>query len=235
VREGKLAIELNGVELIYLLCIPFDLPYLALGFLYTEGILTGKDQIASIELAGDSQTVSVRTRDPGALAGGVFLKRTITSGCGRGVVFRSLLNPARPRVESAFCLGVAELWTLWARIGELDELYRQTRGVHSAALCSRDEVLYFTPDIGRHNTIDRIAGKCVWEDLPVEDKVIVSSGRFSSEMVMKLAALGVPVAIARSAPTDLAVELADEMGLTLASTKGGNKLTVYTHPYRIRA
>ncbi len=233
IREKTVTIILNGIEMIYLMCLPMDLEYLTLGFLYTEGILESREDVVDIQVDERSLSVSVNTVNPEKLAGAVFMKRTVTSGCGKGVIFRNVSNAQRPRISSDFSISFAELQSLWDEIDRRDTLYRKTRGVHGSALCSSSEVIYFNPDIGRHNTIDRIAGKCFLEFIPVENKFLVCSGRFSSEMVLKLGAMGIPLAISRSVPTDLAVELAEDMGITLASTRVMRNLTIFSHPERV--
>ena len=231
--ERTVGLNLNGAEMIHLLCLPIHLEYLALGFFYTEGIITDKNQIESIQISEDPRSVNIQTNGYDQLKDAIYFKRTVTSGCGKGMIFRNVENAERPSVTSVFSIPLENLFGLSQMIRKEDSLYRRTRGVHSSVLCGADGIVYFSPDIGRHNTIDRVAGKCFWEGISVEDKVLFCTGRFSSEMVLKLGSLGVPIAISRSTPTDIAVELAQEIGITLATTKSMRKLTIYSHPERI--
>jgi len=139
----------------------------------------------------------------------------------------------QPVIESDFKISVKGLTHLWKQSRAFDNLYRRTRGVHSSVLCDEKEVLYYSPDIGRHNTLDRIAGKCFMETIPTENKIVFCTGRFSSEMLYKLGRIGIPIAISRSIPTDVAVKKADKMGITLGSTKNMKHIILYSHPERI--
>jgi len=105
--------------------------------------------------------------------------------------------------------------------------------VHSAALADDERVLIFQQDIGRHNTLDKIMGQCFLKEIQLDDKVIVFSGRVSSEILLKAAKMGVPILISRSAPTDLALELADDLGITVIGFARGDKFNIYTHYHRV--
>jgi FdhD protein len=233
VRETSVEVHVDGIPLISLLCLPVDLRYLGVGFLYTERFFTGKDDMISVESSSDPHIISIQTTDKEIASRKIISKRTITSGCGKGIIFRTAIDSLNPTVDSEFTIPISRLETLWNNMGSYDDLYRCTRGVHSSALCSREEILYFSADIGRHNTLDRLAGKCFLEDIPASDKIVFCTGRFSSEMVLKLGTIGIPIAISRSTPTDTAVDLASKLNICLGSTKNMKQLIVYTHPWRI--
>ncbi len=113
------------------------------------------------------------------------------------------------------------------------QLFRKTGGVHSAALAVDGKILLFHEDVGRHNTLDKIMGQCFLEEIPLEDKLIVFSGRISSEVLLKTAKMGISVIISRSAPTDLALDLAEDLGITVVGFARGKQFNVYTHPERV--
>lgn len=233
IREASLDVDVDDIPVISLLCLPVELEYLALGFLFTEGFIQSRRDVTSIRVSRNPLRIDIRTNRGEDLARQIVAKRTITSGCGRGILFRNSGDWRKPVVQSDFRISTTRLIELWRRIGENDDLYRKTRGVHSSVLCSRETIEYFSPDIGRHNTIDRVAGKCLWDEIEVREKLLFCTGRFSSEMVLKLGEIGIPVAVSRSTPTDIAVEMAQDMGITLASTKDMRKLVIYTHSDRI--
>ena len=108
-----------------------------------------------------------------------------------------------------------------------------THGVHSAALCDTENILVFSEDIGRHNAIDKIFGKCLLEDIPTDDRVIITSGRISSEILHKVAKKGIPIIISISVPTNLGVRIADSLGITLIGSVRVKKINVYTNDWRI--
>ena len=231
--EIKLTVEVNGAEAGRILCIQDDLLFLGLGFLYSEGIVTRREEITSVEISEDVQLISVFTSTPDRFDACIFHRPTIKSACGRCAVMTKSDSSNRPPITSDYVFSMQDIESAWNQVDKLDVLYLQTRGVHSCALCFNGEVVYFNSDIGRHNTVDRIAGKCFWEEINTTDKFLLCSGRFSSEMIQKIAAIGVPMAIGRSAPTDHAVDLANELGITLAQAKSNRRLVVYTHPERL--
>ena len=113
------------------------------------------------------------------------------------------------------------------------ELFRLTGGLHSAALCSAEKILYFCEDIGRHNAVDKLVGLCLKHEISLTDKVLVSSGRISSEILVKAAKLGIPILISRAAPTSLSIELAESLGITLIGFVRGRRCNIYTHQERV--
>jgi FdhD protein len=112
-------------------------------------------------------------------------------------------------------------------------IFEATGGVHAAALCDRQDVIVFQEDIGRNNAIDKMFGKCIMENIPVEERIVVISCRISSEILLKIARRKIPVVISKSPPTDYGVKLADEMGITLLGFVRGKRMNAYTHDWRI--
>jgi len=115
------------------------------------------------------------------------------------------------------------------------ELYRATGGVHSAALCDNRALLIFSEDIGRHNAIDKIFGKCLIEGIQTDNRVIITSGRISSEILLKIAKRNIPIIVSRSAPTSLAVKLANKLGITLIGFARGKRINIYTNDWRVQS
>jgi FdhD protein len=113
------------------------------------------------------------------------------------------------------------------------KVYLATHGVHSAALCDKKSILIFNEDIGRHNAIDKIFGRCLLEDIPTEGHMIITSGRISSEILHKVAKRGIPIIISISTPTNQGVRIADNLGITLIGSVRGKKLNVYTNDWRV--
>ena len=232
-REFPLTLILNDQELVTLLCSPTDLRYLAVGFLSSEGLLKSKDEIKKIIVDDQRGVVRVETEESGELARDVLFKRFITSGCGRGASFYSAADAAGPKIESRMKISVGEVFALANEFQHSSQTYRATGGVHSAALCDRKGILVFSEDIGRHNAIDKIFGKCLLEDIPTGSQVIITSGRISSEILLKVAKRNIPVIISKSAPTDLGVKLANDLGVTLLGFVRGKRINAYTNNWRI--
>ena len=232
-REILATIFLNDQELVTLLCSPKDLNYLAIGFLVSEGLLNSRDEIKKIEV--DDWLGVVRVETEGGLVpdGRLFAKRLIASGCGGAATFYSVDDATIPKVESQMRISADEVFALVNKFQHSSEVYLVTHGVHSAALCDRESMLVFNEDIGRHSAIDKIFGKCLLEDISTENRLIMSSGRITSEILHKVARRGIPTIISISAPTSLGVKIADELGITLIGSVKGKKMNVYTNDWRL--
>jgi len=232
--EFPLTIILDNQELVTMLCTPKDLKYLAIGFLSSEGLIQNKAEIRKIILDDRKGVVRVETEGDKGVAREALFKRLITSGCGRGASFYSAADTTnQEKVVSEMKISAAEVFALAKEFQLRSQVYRATHGVHSAALCDTKNILIFTEDIGRHNAIDKIFGQCLLEDLPIDDRMIITSGRMSSEIVLKVARRNIPIVISKSAPTNLAVDLAARLGVTLIGFVRGKKMNVYTDGWRV--
>ncbi len=233
VRETTLTLILNGWELVTLVCSPGEFRELAVGFLCYEGVLQKREDLKSIEISEDEGLVRVETGQarPAEKLSGQF----IASGCGRGRVSfhvtsdTSGVSPVNP------CLTITpgEIFYLSNQLEKCSAIFQKTGGTHSAALCTAKEVVLFYEDVGRHNAVDKIYGRCFLEDIPLTDKLLVFSGRISSEILTKVAKMGLPLIISRSAPTELTANLAKELGITVVGFAREGRFTIYTHNERI--
>ncbi|MCJ7499425.1 formate dehydrogenase accessory sulfurtransferase FdhD [bacterium] len=234
VQEVPLTVFLNGKELITLLTTGDANRELALGFLLSEGFLQVKEDLKSIRVDDEAGTVEIELSGDLDLTEKLWGKRAVTSGCGKGATFYHILDSlhAKP-VSSQLTVAPARVYELMKELNRLSDLYRETRGVHNSALADGEKILVFRDDIGRHNAVDKIRGACFLDEIPLGDKLLVTTGRMSSEIVVKVAKMGVPILISRSAPTSLALDLAERIGLTLIGYVRGDKMTVYTGKQRV--
>jgi len=233
-KELPLTIVLNNRELVTLLCSPTDQKYLAIGFLFSEGLLNSKDEIKKITVDDRRGVVRVETKEDKELANEFLFKRVITSGCGRGASFYSAADvQGQSKIESQTAISALEVFTLVKGFQHRSQIYRTTGGVHSAALCDTKRILVFSEDIGRHNAIDKIFGECILRDIPTDNRIVITSGRISSEILLKVAKRNIPILISKSAPTDLGVKLADDLGVTLIGFVRGERMNVYTNGWRV--
>ena len=233
VREFPFTIMLNNRELVTMLCSPENLKQLAVGFLFSEGLLNSRDELKSVivdEQRGIARVTAEETAGPG---GDTLFKRFITSGCGRGASFYNAADVTVEKVESSLKVSIGEVLDLMKEFQHRSEVFRATGGVHSAALCDNKSILLFSEDIGRHNALDKIFGECVLNDIPTNDRIILTSGRISSEMLLKVAKRQVPVIVSKSAPTDLGIKLAHDMGMTLLGFVRGKRANAYANGWRI--
>lgn len=233
-REFPLTIMLNGEQLVTVLCSPGDLEALAVGFLFSEGMIRDREEVRRLTLDSERGIVRIRTAKDKTADGKLFMKRVLTTGCGRGMAFYSFADlDRRKKVVSGLKVTPAEVLALSRRFQGASELYRTTRGVHSAALCDNREMLVFAEDIGRHNAVDKVIGRCLLDGRPVADRILITTGRISSEILFKAAGSGIPVIVSKSAPTDMGVELARELGITLVGFVRGGGMNIYAGEERI--
>ena len=233
-RESPLTIIYNNQELVTLLCSPTNARYLAVGFLFSEGLLKSKDEIKRIIVDDRRGVVRVETEGAEDLASAALFKRFITSGCGRGASFYSAADAqGQVKVDSRVEISTLEVLALVNEFQHRSLIYRATGGVHSAALCDIRNIIIFGEDIGRHNAVDKIFGQCILDDIATDDHIIITSGRVSSEILLKVAKRNIPLIVSKSAPTNLGVKLADDLGVTLVGFVRGKRMNVYTHAWRI--
>jgi len=233
-KEFPLTIILNNQELATLLCSPANIRYLAVGFLFSEGLLKSKDEIKKIIVDDRRGVVRVEAERSEEPARDVLLKKIMASGCGRGASFYSAsAAQGQGKVESQIEISAPEVSALANKFQRRCRIYRATGGVHSAALCDNKDILVFSEDIGRHNALDKIFGECILNDIATDDHIIITSGRVSSEILLKVARRNVPIIVSKSAPTNLGVRLAADLGVTLVGFVRGKRMNVYTHAWRI--
>jgi len=234
VREFSLTIILNNHELATLLCSPTNLEYLAIGFLSSEGLLKSKDEIAKITVEESKGIVQVGTRGGKEAASEPLPMPIIGSGGGRGLHrYGADANTSYAKIHSQTKISAHEVFTLVKEFIHRSEVFKATGGVHSAALCNTQDILVFNEDIGRHNAIDKVFGQCILEDIPPDDRIIITSGRVSSEILLKVARRNIPILISKSAPTNLGVRLADDLGITLIGFVRGRKMNLYANSWRV--
>jgi FdhD protein len=234
VREVPLTVSVNGRELITLLTTGDANRELAIGFLLSEGFLSIKEDLKSIRVDDEAGIADLELTGDLDLIEKLWGKRAITSGCGKGATFYHVLDSIQARpVTSEMTVTPAQVYALMRELNRLSLLYKETGGVHNSALADGERILLFKDDIGRHNAVDKLRGTCFLQDIPLGNKVLITTGRMSSEIVVKVAKMGVPILVSRSAPTSLALDLADRSGLTLIGYVRGEKMIVYTGKQRI--
>lgn len=212
-----------------MLCTPDKLNYLILGFLYFQGLIRKVEDVASISVCPDEPFAQVRL-----VANNVNLPRprVYFSGCGSAPAPANASATARP-LDSAFQARAEDLVSLMSSLQEAAQLYRAHGGVHISGLADQDELVVVAEDIGRHNTVDKIQGECLYRGLFTRDRILLTTGRLSSEIVDKASRMEVPIVASRNSPTGRAAAMADELGITLVGYLRGPRLFVYSHPERV--
>ena len=226
VREFSFTIVLNGQELVTLLCSHGDLRYLVVGFLLSQGFIENKKDIKKLEVDDDEGIAQVEIDKKENIS---FRPVIASSGARSAAAMSARKVTAGSRVK----LTPSNIFTLVDSFVQCSKLFKNTGGVHSAALCNYEGIQVFSEDIGRHNAIDKIFGECLLGDIQIENNFILTSGRVSSEIVLKVAKRNIPVLISKSAPTDKGVELAADLNMTLVGFVRGKRMNIYTNSWRI--
>jgi len=234
VREIPLTILVNDKELITLQCSPDKLKYLAIGFLLSEGFIKKGTRIKHIILNERGWYIGIDLEGDSPIVKNLPFKRVISSGCSGAVTFyRDIDAKDCAPLKSQIKFSHEDISNLIKKLEKRSLTFKDTGGVHSCALANQEGIEVFAEDIGRHNAVDKIFGKCFIEGIPTQDKAILTSGRVSSEILIKIAKRKVPIIVSHSAPTDLAVDLAERLNLTLIGFARGRRMNIYTHNYRI--
>ncbi|WP_299281050.1 formate dehydrogenase accessory sulfurtransferase FdhD [uncultured Tateyamaria sp.] len=222
VEERPLTIFLNGQEIVTAMTIGDYPDYLALGFLRNQGMLLASDEVTGVSYDDELETVVVRTATP-TNHEEKLKKKTRTSGCAVGTVFGDMMEGLEDVRLPATPVKTSDLYALAGRINRTPSLYLTAGAIHGTVLCQRAQPLVYMEDVGRHNAVDKIAGWMLSEGVSAADKVLYTTGRLTSEMVIKTAMMGVPVLASRSGFTAWGVEIAQQVGLTLIGRMRGQR------------
>ena len=228
--ETPVSLTVNGEVWLTFMCTPVNLEAMAVGFLYNEGIIERMDEVADVHVCEHGDNVDV------------WLNRAVeqpkswrrTSGCSGGLTAVETLarvevsfDPHQPKFDAETIGTIVEM------LFDAQSLYRETGGVHTSALTDGTRIIFSAEDIGRHNTLDKIAGLCVMNNTFPETRILISTGRISSEMLQKAARLQAPILISRTSPSSLSIEMAELYGITLIGYARRHRFNVYTNRQRI--
>lgn len=228
--ETPVSLTVNGKVWLTFMCTPVHLEELAVGFLYNEGIIESMGEVVDVRLCEHGDNVDVWLNHPTEQP--TSWRRT--SGCTGGVTAVDLL--AKPNVSfdgNRLEVQPVAIGNLVEMLFESQSLYRETGGVHTSALSDGERILLAAEDIGRHNTLDKIAGLCLRKDIWPEKRILITTGRISSEMLQKAARMDVPILISRTSPSSLSIEMAERYGITLIGYARRHRFNVYSNPQRV--
>ena len=232
VEERPLTIFLNSQEIVTAMTIGDYPEYLALGFLLNQGMLHRGEEITGVDYDDDLETVVVRTASQTTYEE-KLKKKTRTSGCAVGTVFGDMMEGLEGVQLPATQLRTSWLYDLAARINRTPSLYLEAGAIHGTVLCQENRPLVYMEDVGRHNAVDKIAGWMLQEGVGPDDKVLYTTGRLTSEMVIKTAMMGIPALASRSGFTAWGVEIAREVGLTLIGRMRGQRFVCLSGEERL--
>lgn len=232
--ENTLTLVVNGLSVVSLLCSPADLEALAVGFLLSEGLLSDRKALLAINVDDKAATIEVTLDQLPENWQEAFHGKTLTSGCGKGITFTS--TPALKTMEpirSRLAVHPGAILDLLKQFRSISTHFQQTGGVHSAALATEKQILLFTEDIGRHNAVDKLIGRAFLNEVPLTDKILLSSGRISGEIMSKVIRNRIPILVSRTAPTCMSVVEAEDFGITLIGFARNRRMNIYSHPQRL--
>ncbi len=254
IAETPWVLYVDGRELLTFMCSPVRLHALALGFLLSEGIIGGIEDIWQLKVHLDEDLVHVVFPEAGlneTIASSSCVeaigtidvrlrrpmprqpeRRILTSGCGGGITFDDLSGD-QPPIDSQVTIPASRLSALMRELNYQATLYRTSRGVHTSALADRDRLLIVAEDVGRHNTLDKLRGECLLQGYDPAGEILLTSGRISSEMITKARKMNVPIVVSRTSPTSTSIRLAQQWNMTLVGYARAPRLRVYTGAQRV--
>lgn len=233
IDESRLNLYLNGEKAISMMTIPKDQDAHAIGFLMSENVISSMDDIQSIKLSEDGLRVDVIATINQDSLKNLYTEKTLVSGCGGGVTGNVEGGVKIPFNQTAFKITPQTILSEIKIFYRESELYNLTGCVHKAMIYLLDGTTITAEDIGRHNAIDKVVGKCKLKALDTKKSILFVSGRLSSEMVTKAVMHKIPIIVSRTAPTHLGVQTAHKHGVTLIGFARGKKMNLYTHAGRI--
>jgi len=225
--ESPLTLYVDGREIVTLMTIGAHPEALALGYLRNQRFVDRLEQIKSVTVDHHTESVQVTTRDGIEGWDEKLKRRTVTTGCGQGTVFSCTLDNLYSIRLPAVNVRQSTIYALLNNISDQNTIYRRSGAVHGCALCEGAESLMYTEDVGRHNAADAISGYMWLDEISGSDKIFYTTGRLTSEIVMKAAHMGIAVLLSRSGVTHMGLELAQELGVTMIARAKGRHFLVY--------
>jgi len=229
IEEGMITIHVNGDELATIMATPMEQEELALGFLRNEGLIKGMAEVRDVHVSDDGCCVEVWLDHAFEAPD----RTIITSGCGGGVTFDDPSSGIAP-LDDPLCIPPEQLMGLFDALQTSDSLYARARGVHTAGLAAGEEILAVAEDVGRHNCIDKLVGQCMLRGIETGGRILLATGRVSSEMLRKGARMKCPVIASRNSPTSMSVDMAQAWNITLVGYVRRMTLRAYSHPERLQ-
>lgn len=231
--ERALTLYVNKHEIVTLMTLGTHPELLAIGYLRNQGFVSRPEDILSVQVDWETDSVAVVTRDDIADLEARLGRRVVTTGCGQGTVFGRIMDELEHLRLPQVRMAQSHLYALLGNLSAYNEVYRQAGAVHGCALCQGESILMFVEDVGRHNAVDAIAGHMWLEGIGGADKVFYTTGRLTSEMVIKVAQMGVPVLLSRSGVTQMGLDLARQVGVMMLARAKGNHFLVFNGAERL--
>jgi len=232
IKESPLTLFVNGYQFLTLMILKENLDEMITGFLAAEGVIKNRKDLIKIKFKQEQTVALVEVK--GEFSPADYKKRTLTSGCGGGSTFINLKDCAETQQIESKHYYQAEVFTdLMRQMQQNSDYFKKSGGTHTAALASAGKIIYQLEDIGRHNALDKVIGRALLKDLYLKDKIMLTSGRISSEMIIKVLKQGIPFLVSHSAPTDAALKIARDRNITLIGFCRGSRFNIYSGEERV--
>jgi FdhD protein len=225
--ERPLTLYLDKREIVTVMTLGTQPELLILGWLRNQHMVTEINNIKSIQVDWETDSVAVTTHQPVENLDEKLNKRTITTGCGQGTVFGALMENIEKIRLPEISIKQSTIYDLLKILNQYNEIYKRAGAVHGCALCQQSNIVTFIEDVGRHNAVDAIAGSMWLNQIEGNDKIFYTTGRLTSEMVIKVAQMGIPVLLSRSGVTQMGREIARKVGVTLIARAKGRHFLIY--------
>ncbi|HIF9086366.1 TPA: formate dehydrogenase accessory sulfurtransferase FdhD [Photobacterium damselae] len=226
--EHPLTVYLNWIEIVTLMTLGERPSALVLGYLKNQGFIEDIDAIESVIIDWDTNSAAVITKENTDGVSKTLEKKTVTSGCGQGTMYGNVMKKLEGVTLPQPQISQAKLYQLLEALTHHNETYKAAGAVHGCAVCKDTEILSFVEDVGRHNAVDTLAGEMWLKGETGDDKIFYTTGRLTSEMVIKVAQMGIPVLLSRSGATQMGYELAQKLGITMIARAKGHRFQVYS-------
>lgn len=231
--EQPFTLFINDLELLTFLVTPEKVSELTAGFLWTSGVISSPQEIKEILVDEEKGIIWAEIKKDKKLLESLLRQRFLTSGCGGGELLGDP-TAALEKISSKITISPGEAFFLLNSLLKEAKSYQKSGGVHGSALASKKEILYLAEDVGRHNSVDKVLGWAFLRGVSTEDKVLLTTGRISWEMLLKSARAKVPILLSRTSPTNLAAKMAGDLNITLVGYIRGKSMRIYTHGERVK-
>lgn len=225
--ERPLTIYLNKREIVTLMTLGADPEALVVGYLKNQGFIERVEDLTAVQVDWDVESAAVVTRKEPAHLASMLEKRTVTSGCGQGTMFGDLMEKIADVELPVTPVKQSMVYSLLSALSQHNETYKNAGAVHACAVSDGDYIVSFVEDVGRHNAVDTLAGRLWLQGINPNGKIFYTTGRLTSEMVIKVAQMGISVLLSRSGVTQMGLALAREMGITLLARAKGRHFLIF--------
>nr|WP_202601725.1 formate dehydrogenase accessory sulfurtransferase FdhD [Vibrio toranzoniae] len=231
--ERPLTVMLNWKEIVTLMTLGSRPEALVLGYLKNQSFLSDPEAVESIIIDWETSSAAVITKEDTSQLEQALKKKTVTSGCGQGTMFGNVMKQLEDYQVPQTKIKQSEIYTALEALTHYNDTYKKAGAVHGCAVCKDDKVLSFVEDVGRHNAVDTLAGEMWLNKEDGADKIFYTTGRLTSEMVIKVAQMGIPVLLSRSGVTQMGLDLAQQFGITTIARAKGLRFQVFTGAEKI--